>query len=205
MIQYRDSKGRATNGPRIKKMCRLCHKSFSVIEAYKRLKFCSLKCWYKFAHGKNNPAYKGLYIIKICKGCNKKFRIRSYYNFKKFCSQQCYLSFIKKENHPNWLGGKSREPYSIFFDIKLKEEIRKRDNYECQLCYITEEEHIIVFGEIFSIHHIDYDKRNCEKKDLITLCHNCHTRTNYNRTYWQEYFEKLMEAKYGMEFSCSYR
>ena len=37
--------------------------------------------------------------------------------------------------------------------------------------------------------HIDYDKRNNDPKNLITLCHSCHSKTNYNRNYWINYFK----------------
>ena len=42
-----------------------------------------------------------------------------------------------------------------------------------------------------SVHHIDYDKRNCELKNLITLCIGCHCMTNNNRKKWMEYFSVI--------------
>ena len=44
----------------------------------------------------------------------------------------------KKNN--NWQGGKSFEPYGIEFSKKLKEEVRKRDNYRCQQCFRHQDE-----------------------------------------------------------------
>ena len=38
------------------------------------------------------------------------------------------------------------------------------------------------------IHHIDYDKKNCNENNLITLCLRCHRKTNANRRFWQYYF-----------------
>lgn len=96
---------------------------------------------------------------------------------------------LQRENSSNWRGGISNEPYSYFFNKELKEKIRKRDNYECQVCHITEEEHIIVIGEVLSIHHIDYDKKNYKEDNLVSLCRGCNARVNFNREYWKEYFQ----------------
>ena len=37
--------------------------------------------------------------------------------------------------------------------------------------------------------HIDYNKKNCNSDNLITLCHNCHSKTNHNRNNWINYFK----------------
>ena len=61
-------------------------------------------------------------------------------------------------------------------------------DYECQNCNITEEEHIIILGRVLDVHHIDYNKHNCNKENLISLCSQCNTRANGNRAYWQEFY-----------------
>lgn len=81
-------------------------------------------------------------------------------------------------NNPNWQGGKSYEPYTIDWTETLKRSIRERDNYICQLCS--------QYGK--DVHHIDYNKENCEIYNLITLCEGCHGKTNFNRDYWVNYF-----------------
>ena len=85
-----------------------------------------------------------------------------------------------EENH-KWLGGISFEPYGIEFNKDLKKAIRKRDNQTCQLCRKT--------GK--SVHHIDYDKKNNDSLNLITLCRSCHGRTNGYRESWDFYFSTL--------------
>lgn len=95
----------------------------------------------------------------------------------------------KKENHPNWKGGISREPYSFDFSNELKELIRKRDNYSCQLCG-TEQNG----GKELAVHHIAYDKKCCDPQKLISLCDSCHSKTNYDREYWQELFFKKLNG-----------
>ncbi len=34
----------------------------------------------------------------------------------------------------------------------------------------------------------DYDKRNNSPENLISLCASCHTKTNFSRNDWTEYF-----------------
>lgn len=94
---------------------------------------------------------------------------------------------IKKEKNWNWQGGISFEPYSTDWTDNLKEAIRKRDNYICQLCGLHQDE-LNGWHKKFDCHHIDYDKMNLNPENLITLCRSCHIKTNYNRKYWHNYF-----------------
>jgi len=79
-----------------------------------------------------------------------------------------------------WKKFVSYEPYGDKFNKKLKEKIRKRDNYQCQLCGKPQDN----LKERLIIHHIDYDKKNNGSINLISLCHNCHAKTNFNRKKW---------------------
>lgn len=97
----------------------------------------------------------------------------------------------------SWQGGKSFELYGIEFNKILKEKIRKRDNYRCQQCFRHQDELYDKKGKKYSlnIHHINYNKRNNSLNNLISLCRNCHTQTNYSRNDWTNYFKnKIMEA-----------
>lgn len=87
--------------------------------------------------------------------------------------------------NPSWLGGKSFEPYSIDWTNLLKEKIRIRDNNKCQLCGN--------FGK--HIHHINYDKKNCNENNLVVLCVSCHMKTNFNRENWINYFNNKLYAR----------
>ena len=81
-----------------------------------------------------------------------------------------------------WKGGISFEPYSVNWTMTLKRSIRERDNYTCMICGKEQ------CDKTFCIHHIDYDKKNCDPKNLITLCNSCHTKTNSNREKWIKFF-----------------
>lgn len=92
------------------------------------------------------------------------------------------------KNNPNWKGGVCREPYSFEFDEVLKEQIRQRDGYACQLCGMPQDEQITHAGVKLSVHHIDYDKTNNAASNLVSLCKSCHSKTNYNREYYMRLF-----------------
>lgn len=98
------------------------------------------------------------------------------------------------EDNPNWLGGLDKKDYDWKFNAILKREIRQRDNYECKNCNMTEEEHLIRYNENLHVHHIDYDKHNNGKINLITLCLKCNIKANYNRNYWTKYFVKGLKC-----------
>ncbi len=87
------------------------------------------------------------------------------------------------EQHWNWNGGKSFAPYCYRFNKELKQLIRNRDGYICQLCghsWITGQENL-------SIHHVHYDRENCYP-DLITLCRRCNSKVAINTKYYEELF-----------------
>jgi len=95
------------------------------------------------------------------------------------------------KEHSSWRGGKSNLPYSFDFNEELKELIRKRDNYKCQICGAPQRECITKLP----VHHIDYDKLNSNPNNLITLCPSCHNKTNNaNREYWTNYFEEKIKC-----------
>lgn len=89
------------------------------------------------------------------------------------------------EKAPNWRGGKSFEPYGVEFNDELKEQIRKRDNYQCQIGGKYQEE----LSRALDVHHIDYNKQNNDPQNLVSLCVSCHAKTNVNRDYWEAYFK----------------
>lgn len=79
-----------------------------------------------------------------------------------------------------WKGGIAYLPYPVDWTQTLRRSIRERDNYICQVCS--------QYGDI--VHHIDYDKKNCNPDNLITLCDKCHGKTQHNREYWEQYFSR---------------
>jgi len=95
------------------------------------------------------------------------------------------------DKNPSWNGGSSFGEYSLNFTNILKEKIRKRDNYICQRCGISQKDN----GRKLPIHHIDYNKDNCDENNLITLCNSCHSKTNHNRSLWKQLLTMVMNIK----------
>ena len=197
---------------KIEKPCFICGKICYVKpHKLKNKILCSKKCRdinkTNIFSGKNNPNWKGGYW-RPCEICGKKKWIlpsRDKVGEDRFCSKKCFSIWMKisginsMENNPRWLGGISFEKYSVEFNSSFKLKIRERDNFTCQLCGAKEGKHA------FDCHHIDYDKKNNIYNNLILLCKNngCHQRTNNNRDYWKNYFQKLLLFRYGYRFSLS--
>ena len=178
----------------IKIKCKQCGKIFNRTPSHIKRRpnhFCSKDC--------SNTYFTNRIEVK-CAFCGKTLkRIPS--NIKKirgcFCNRKCFGNFVKNycngENGFNWRGGISKEPYSFDFNDKLKEQIRKRDNYTCQKCGNKSN------GRKLSIHHIDYQKKNTNPTNLIALCVSCNSKVNANREHWTNYFQETMETLNTME------
>src|ERR1035437_9812935 len=139
-------------------------------------------------------ARKGIYIGDKCPAFGKnrsektKEKIRNA-NLGKKLSEETKKKISKSMSGSKthlWRGGISFIPYTNKWTKELKKGIRKRDKKICQIC-----------GELqkkitFPVHHIDYYKKNCNPKNLITLCRSCHSKTNTNREYWINYFKNKL-------------
>lgn len=153
------------------------------------------------AKGKNNPFYGK----KHKKETIQKFKDKIFSEntrelisekIKEKWTQEDYIN--KQINRPkdslsNWQGGISFivRGYGIEFNKQLKRQILKRDAYICQnpLCDVE-----IKNYKGLDIHHIDYNKKNNNPENLITLCKNCHAKTfgKNNRGYWVKYYQQLL-------------
>lgn len=97
--------------------------------------------------------------------------------------------------HSCWMGGISYEPYcDSWADHEFKESIKERDNYICLNPYCFKQ------NSRLSIHHIDYDKKNCHPSNLITLCNSCNSRANKDREWHKLWYRILMKNRYGYQY-----
>jgi len=96
------------------------------------------------------------------------------------------------EGNPCYIDGRSKLPYCEKWTSKLRESVRIRDSYTCQLCGKTQEEEIKTRCKKLSAHHIHYDKKNCYP-DLICLCNSCNTKVN--KINMRKYYESLFMNK----------
>lgn len=107
----------------------------------------------------------------------------------------CYLLQNKGENHPNYISGCGVSDYCpTWTDKEYKEALVQRDNNICQnpYCYHTT-------GRL-SIHHIDYDKKNCHPSNLITVCIGCNGRANTDRDWHKSWYQTIMSRKFGYKY-----
>ena len=134
--------------------------------------------------GELNPNYKDGSTNKkrYCKDCGKSITKGSKLGRCKLCSTQgklnpCYIEDLIRD-------------YPLEFNRILKEQIRVRDNQQCQICGILQKN----YYRKLDVHHIDYDKDNLNQENLITLCSSCHVCTNHNREIYIEYFRILKDC-----------
>lgn len=124
-------------------------------------------------------------------------------NKEPFCSGSCSVKYC--ELHGIWyqrvkLKGFSPE-YCKKFNSHLKLRVRAFFNYTCFLCGKTEAEN----KRRLSVHHVNYDKRVCcndKPVRLVPLCASCHSKTNKDREYWENYIEGELKDKYN--YKCFY-
>ena len=109
--------------------------------------------------------------------------------------KECY--YIKAslnkigEKHWNWKGGISCEPYcDVWADKEYKESIKERDGYMClnPCCNYKNPSDL-------TIHHIDYNKKNCEPYNLITLCRSCNSKANGNRIWHKQWYIEILKKR----------
>ena len=95
----------------------------------------------------------------------------------------CWYISNSGDKHYNWQGGKSLEGYCpVWKDKEYKSDIRDRDGNRCLNPYCDSKD-----PNDLTIHHIDYDKKNCHPSNLITVCRSCNSKANTDRT-WHKYW-----------------
>jgi hypothetical protein len=99
-----------------------------------------------------------------------------------------------------WKGGSSFEPYCKKFSRIRKEQVRWFFNNKCVYCGNPGN------GKKLNVHHVSYDKQvgcNGSPMLLVPLCGNCHSMTNFDREYWEQYFMELLYIQHGGRCSLS--
>lgn len=88
--------------------------------------------------------------------------------------------------------------YCEKFNEDFKERVRAFFGCVCPECGTPQPQN----GKKLSVHHINFNKTSCCNPDaprlFIPLCSNggCHTKTNNNRKYWENYFTKMIMGYY---------
>tara|TARA_R110000851_G_scaffold126054_1_gene257253 strand:- start:147 stop:575 length:429 start_codon:yes stop_codon:yes gene_type:complete len=114
-------------------------------------------------------------------------------NSGKTCSQECYILNIKTDPvrkdkigkaftgklHPNWQGGGKSKDDRGFGWKKIAAKIRKRDDYTCRDCGVSED----LNGRALDVHHKipfsqDSSKKANSSSNLVSLCRSCHIQAD---------------------------
>ena len=131
-------------------------------------------------------------IGKICLVCGKRFEVKkSTVARRKHCSKECFNKSKKgiippnieqaRKNSPikkgskniNWKGGMPR-PYPDEWNGSLKHRIFARDKGKCQICGKVGKKRSDLI-----CHHIDFNKKNCNTKNIQLLCRSCHMTVHW--------------------------
>lgn len=92
-------------------------------------------------------------------------------------------------NRKDWTCFVGPEPYcGVWYDKEFKDSIKKIRDGKCQepTCWHTTDDFSL------TVHHIDYDKKNCHPDNLITLCHSCNGRANADREWHTAWYKAIM-------------
>lgn len=93
------------------------------------------------------------------------------------CLQRTIVSNRKGVKHPNYIHGSYCNDKEL---RKFYDEIRKLDNFKCQICSKMQEEELKDLGHKLSIHHKDSNHYNNEIRNAQTLCSRCHMTVENN-------------------------
>lgn len=144
------------------RVCPTCSREFRPRSSLS--KYCSLRC-------RDSDRSE----VRHCLQCGKNIRIpRSVLRrgglAGNFCSKACLALFRGGSQNPNWRGGGSYWRGAEW--QKLRDEIRRRDNYQCRLCGAPEK------NRRHDVHHrIPFRVTGDNSpENLLTLCLKCHRR-----------------------------
>lgn len=133
----------------IKANCLICEKEFEHISSRcNKAKYCSRKCYHKAQSKKGRTDY-------TCFHCGKEFRGPKSHR-RKYCSKQCVGKAERSLWHPN-------------FTTVRKKMVRESMIKKCAICGYNE------FPDILGVHHIDQNRKNNTKINLLVLCPMCHS------------------------------
>lgn len=173
--------------PKLTLTCKYCNKEFTVPYLERKRLYCGRTCQSKAI------IRRDIRKISKCIICKKEFK---HYGERILCSKECTSRYMSKnrigKGNPNFKEiktkrkSKGREYPKVFYD--LRDNIRKRDNFTCLLCGKKEK------NIKHHIHHIDYNKKNTDNQNLITLCPRCHNSTHHGKIFWEIIFSGLISG-----------
>lgn len=160
--------------------------------------YCSNDCKYEHYEqrysGEGNPSYDGGKQTVECAYCGEELKKKPSVVERKenlFCGMDCFSGWCSEnrveEEHPRWKGGGD-----LYYGPNWQRQRRRRlerDDYECQRCGMSNDEHHEELGRDLGVHHTtpvrmfyeraddepDWDAVN-DLDNLVTLCIGCHRK-----------------------------
>lgn len=127
----------------------------------------------------------------ICPNGHKHGIIWKHWRYGHRCPE-CHKLSLYGDGNPAWKGGISFEPYcAVWKDKEYKGDIRNRDENRCLNPYCDSKN-----PSDLTIHHIDYDKKNCKPSNLITVCRSCNLRANTDRRWHKSWYQAIISNRY---------
>lgn len=115
--------------------------------------------------------------------------------WKDYCSMECQLTKStrdkisqSKKGKGNWMFGRTGKLHHLWQGGRIwwrgkewdtiKYKVRQRDNFTCQDCGISENEHILKWNQPLHVHHINPYRKSSDNsmENLITYCCKCHRK-----------------------------
>jgi hypothetical protein len=144
----------------------------------------TLKQYYCIDCGKKICVDTYLYGNKRCRSCSIKYAHKTGILNTKGKNNGMYGIHKFGKNAPGYIHGNAYLPYPVEWK-KIRLFILNYYSDKCQIC----------FKNGNHIHHIDYNKSNCNFNNLILLCQKHHSKTLGNRDYWYAYFNYIKEQE----------
>ncbi len=103
------------------------------------------------------------------------------------------MSRPRGNRHYNWQGGASRRLYPSDWTKALRQSIRRRDCFACQVCGVHQSKAPL------HVHHVDRDKTNGDPRNLVSLCCSCHATIHLRyEKFWMEFFVELSRRRMAL-------
>lgn len=123
----------------------------------------------------------------ICREC-KKLRIIHALSLCRGCYDNENRERIN-ENSRKW---RKRNPDKVIYSREKnrlnnnRQDVLERDNFQCTMCGMSQEQHILLFNKKLIIHHKDEmgrlsEEPNHDIDNLLTVCFNCHNTIHKKR------------------------
>jgi NUMOD3 motif len=182
--------------------CKACGKIGKVRDEETKEKVSRTRIEKGVAKGKNNPMFGKKFSEEhrnnISIGLIGKYTGNKSYWYNKKLSYDHINKISESKSgtlcgseNSNWKGGISCNPYcQIWKDKEYKQDIRNRDGNKCLNPYCSKN------NSKLTIHHIDYNKKNCHPSNLITVCNSCNGMANKDRDWHTAWYQALMHMRY---------